>query len=146
VEPPTGTVIYDRDRNGHPDARGYRVGGQLLRLEIDQNEDGIVEQWVYLDPDGQPERIGISSMGDGIPDVWAYPGPDRRPERIARAGRDGTIDRTEFYEQGVIVRAEQDANHDSQVDRWETYSDGRLTRVVIDTDRDGRPDRSVAHP
>jgi hypothetical protein len=90
-------------------------------------------------------KIGASSANDGIVDIWAYRGPDGGPGRIERSTRrDGTVDRIDFYENGVVVRAEQDMDHDGRADRWETYEAGALATVAFDTKRQGTPDRWFA--
>ena len=55
-------------------------------------------------------------------------------------GRDGVVDRWEHYEDGVMVRAEADADGDGRIDVWSTYVDGILTATATDADGDGRPD------
>ncbi len=63
--------------------------------------------------------------------------------------RDGTVDRTEYYErqgtEDVLVRAEEDGDEDGLLDKWETYDAGRLTSVAFDTTKDGRPDRRLLY-
>ena len=60
--------------------------------------------------------------------------PIRSSRRSARpGGSDGKIDRVEFYEHDVMVRAEEDTDADGKLDKWETYDGARLASVAFDT-------------
>jgi hypothetical protein len=138
-------LVYDSNKNGKPDAWTHMEGTRVVRIELDQDENGMIERWEYYGPHRQLEKIGASSANDGTVDTWAYRGPDGGPGRIERSmHRDGRVDRIEFYEKGVVVRAEQDVDHDGRADRWETYEKGALATVAFDTKRQGTPDRWFA--
>ena len=67
-------------------------------------------------------------------------GRDGVPAKVERSTkRNGTVDRTEFYEKGELARAEQDTDADGRVDKWETYTGGSLARVSFDTTKSGKP-------
>ncbi len=114
-------VTYDRNGNGKPDAWAYMDGTRIVRVEIDQNEDGIIERREYYDTRQALEKVELSTRGDG------------------------SITRTEFYEGGVLVRAEQDVDGDGAVDRWETYADGRMRSVAFDFEGAGHPTRRLVY-
>ena len=59
--------------------------------------------------------------------------------------RDGKVDRVEYYEGGVRVRAEEDSNADGRIDKWEEYEGQRLTSVALDTEQRGTPNRRVVY-
>jgi hypothetical protein len=59
--------------------------------------------------------------------------------------RDGTVDRVEYYEGAVRVRAEEDTNADGRTDKWEAFEGPRLASVALDTRQRGTPDRRVVY-
>ena len=77
--------------------------------------------------------------------------PGAKAESAPREG--GTSDdaakplivRTEFYEKGVLARAEEDTNADGKIDKWETWQDGALAMVAFDTTGRGTPDRRLVY-
>src|SRR5699024_9391506 len=48
----------------------YGQQGQLLRVERDQNHDGVTDLWEYYGPNGERERVGWDEDGDGVPDQF----------------------------------------------------------------------------
>ena len=114
-------VTYDRNGNGRPDAWAEMDGTRLVRVEIDQNEDGVIERREYYDTRQALEKVELSTRSDG------------------------KITRTEFYDRGVLVRAEQDADGNGAVDRWETYADGQVRSVAFDLESAGRPTRRLVY-
>jgi hypothetical protein len=56
---------------------------------------------------------------------------------------DGTVDRWEFYEEGALVRVEEDVDLDGRPDKWETREQGRVATASFDEDGDGRPERRL---
>ena len=139
-------LIYDSNNSGKPDTWSYMDGTKVVRIEIDKNEDGLVDRWEYYGADRQLQKVGMSSANDGKADTWAFKAPDGTVGRIEKSThRDGKVDRTEFFEKGVIVRAEQDADGDTHTDRWETYHHGNLVGMAFDTSHRGSPDRTFAY-
>ena len=57
--------------------------------------------------------------------------------------RDGKPNRTEFYEQGSLARAEEDTDGDGRVDKWEQYESGALVTVSFDTSKSGKPTTTI---
>ena len=54
---------------------------------------------------------------------------------------DEKIDMTKFYEDGKLIRKEQDAKLDGSVDYWEYYDEKEvLERIGVDHDGDGEID------
>ena len=140
-------LTYDSDHNGKTDTWSYMDGSRVLRIEIDKNEDGRIDRWEYYSNDQRLEKIGISRSNDGKVDSWLFSGADGTIARIELSlMRDGRVDRTEYYEAGVLTRAEQDTDGDGRVDKWETY-DGRgaLANVAFDTKKRGVPDRRLVY-
>ena len=46
-------LIYDADGNGRFDTWSFMDGERLLRMEIDEDEDGTTDLWEEYSPDGQ---------------------------------------------------------------------------------------------
>lgn len=137
---------YDSNRNGKVDTLSYMDGTRVLRIEIDQDEDGRLDRWEYYGADQKLERTGTSRANDGKEDAWLYAGPDGAIVRIdVSTRRDGKVNRTEHYEKDALIRAEEDSNEDGKPDKWETYEGGRLVSVAFDTTYRGTPDRRLIY-
>jgi hypothetical protein len=123
-DPVTGKLQLmksDTNGNGKVDTVSHMDGTRVLRIDVDNDEDGKVDRWEYYDADQHLEKIGTSLANDG------------------------KIGRTEFYEHDALVRAEEDGDGDGQADKWETYESGRLTSVAFDTLHRGTPDRRFVY-
>ena len=140
-------IAADQDRDGRLDQWTYLDGNRPLRGEGDSDGDGRVDRWEYFDADGQLVRIGSSSRNDGVEDTWAQVRAVNGESRIDRSrGRDRHIDRREYLVNDVLVRAEEDTNRDGRIDKWEAYdAEGRLRSVAFDTAGLGRPDRRLVY-
>jgi len=114
-------LAFDSDHNGTPDTWSHMQGSRIARLEIDANEDGAIDRWEYYDSNQRLERVGTARQ------------------------RDGRIARTEFYQGGVLARAEEDTDGNGMVDKWETYANGVLASVAFDTEGAGQPTRRIQY-
>lgn len=148
-DPNTGRLKelrYDSNGNGKVDTVSYMDGSRVLKIEIDRDEDGKTDRWEYYGADQKLEKVGFSRSNDGKEDAWSYAGPDGAITRIEiSTHRDGKISRTEFYENDVPVRSEEDTDGDGKIDKWETFDAGRLTSVAFDTSHRGTPDRRLIY-
>jgi len=129
----------DAKKDGKPNIYSYMDGTKFVRIEIDNDEDGKIDRWEYYGAESETaeSRVSRGTM------ATSTRGRMRRP--TAQSGkvevstlRNGKVDRTEFYEKGVMVRAqvESDGTQDRQV--------GNLRRRFIghcafDTKRTGSP-------
>jgi hypothetical protein len=139
-------VRFDSNNNGKLDTFRHMDGARLVRIDVDSNEDGRIERWEYYGSDQQLEKVGFSLQGDGIEDAWAWVGRDGVTTRVESSPRrDGKISRKEYFEAGVIQRAEEDGDGDGVIDKWETYSGLRLSVVAFDTRHGGIPDRRLVY-
>jgi hypothetical protein len=146
-DPDTRTVTrldYDADGDGRIDMRSYLQDGRAVRLEADGNSDGRVDRWEYDRLDGQLDRLGTSSEADGREDTWVVQSSNQMRVDISTR-RDGVVDRHEFHEQGVLVRAELDTDFDGRIDEWQRFENGKLRELLVDTERSGRPDRRLVY-
>jgi hypothetical protein len=137
---------YDSDGDGKFDTFSYMDGARILRIEIDQNEDGTIDRWEYYGPDRRLEKIGFARARDGVEDAWSFFDASGATERIEiSTKRNRTVDRVEHYANGALVRAEEDGDGDGRFDKWETYDGGRLASVAFDTVHRGTPDRRLIY-
>jgi len=136
----------DSNGNGKVDTVSYMDGPRIMRIELDGNEDGVIDRWEYYDADQQIEKVGLSRAQDGKVDSWAFYTEDGTLSRLeVSTRRDGTANRIEFYEKGVLARAEEDTNGDALVDKWEQFEGTRLASVSFDTKQLGRADRRLIY-
>jgi antitoxin component YwqK of YwqJK toxin-antitoxin module len=140
-------LTYDRDKNGKIDTWTEMDGSRPVRSRSDLDEDGKLDRWEYYDEKGALTKVGFSRKQDGRADAWAFSGPDGKVQRveISSTSDEKKIDRWEYYEGGVLVRAEEDGNGDGRPDKWETYEAGSVKTASMDENGDGRPDRRLTY-
>jgi hypothetical protein len=109
-DPDTGLLrllATDRDSNLWFDMWTHYADGALVRSELDDNEDGVIDYWRHYAADGSTLKVGFSTKRDGVEDAWVHVDDTGILERIEYStSRDGVVDRTEYYEAGVVVRVE----------------------------------------
>ena len=124
-------------------------GAAIIRIEIDQNEDGKIDRWEYYGPGKVLERVGLSRAQNGVEDTWQYfdrTGAITRVEMASTRGKNGPlVDRIEYYKHGMLTRAEEDTDHDGTIDKWETYDGDRLSAVAFDDLHRGVPTRKLLY-
>jgi len=139
-----GQLTVDAEKDGKPNIFSYMDGAKFIRVEIDNNEDGLIDRWEYYGADQRLEKVGFSRSNEGKADAWAFEGSDGSIAKVeVSTYRDGRANRTEFYEKGVLVRAEEDTNKDGRVDKWETYANGGLSTVAFDIKGTGVPEQVI---
>lgn len=155
-------LTYDSDNDGQTDMWVHTSGAVISRIEIDTDADGRVDRWEYYTPEQTIEKVGFSRGNTGKPDAWAFQGADgsishvdldgpcpsapaEAVPAVAPAPKGVLIARREFYADGAVVRAEEDATCDGKVDKWETFKDGALVSVAFDTTGRGTPDRRFVY-
>ena len=139
-------IKYDSDGDGRIDTFAHMDGTRVTRLDVDVDNDGKIDRWQYYGPDRKIEKVGFSLQKDGIEDAWIYVGTDGATSRVESSPRrDGKVSRTEYYEENLLVRAEEDGDGDGRVDKWETYEGARLAIAAFDTTHRGAPDRRIVY-
>lgn len=147
----TGRLVQlaaDQDGDGRIDQWTYVDGNRAFRGEADVDADGRIDRWEYFDERAVLVLIGTSSRGDGIEDTWTRPGATTGGEvQVSRSRqRDRHVDRHEYSVGGALVRAEEDTNADGRIDKWERFDAGVLREASFDTTfAAGRPDRRVVY-
>ena len=125
-------LAADQNGDGQIDQWTYLEGNRPLRGEADADGDGRIDRWEYFDENAQLTRVGTSTANDGIEDTWTYVAVNGEV-RVARSRRrDRQIDRQEFFSGNTLLRAEEDTNGDGRSDRWDRYDGGVLREVGFD--------------
>jgi hypothetical protein len=138
-------IAVDANKDGRPDTWGRMDGTRVRVIEVDKDRDGKPDRWEYYLPDGRLEKVGTSSARSGKADTFYFQDGTGQLAKIQRGAADGRIRKTEFYERGTLVRAEEDTDADGKVDRWATYANGRLASVAFDVDKSGVPTRRLVY-
>lgn len=147
----TGRLVRlsaDQNGDGRIDQWTYLEGTRPIRGEADGDGDGRIERWEYFDAHSTLALIGTSSHNDGVEDTWAWPALTSDGEmHVARSRqRDRRMDRHEYFRDGALARVEEDTNGDGAIDKWERYEGGVLREVGFDTTfSSGRPDRRLLY-
>ena len=146
----TGRLVQlsaDQDGDGRVEQWTYLNGNLPLRGEADTDGDGRVDRWEYFDANARLQRVGTSSRNDGVEDTWTYVQAVDGESRVDRSrDRDRHIDRREFFRGDVMTRAEEDSNGDGRLDRWDRYDGGVLREAAFDIGLlTGRPDRRIVY-
>ena len=147
----TGRLIQlnaDQNGDGRIDQWSYVDGNRPIRGEADTDDDGRIDRWEYFDANAALVQIGTSSRGDGIEDTWTYPMPSKDGESqvVTSQRRDRVLDHREFFRGDSRVRTEDDTNSDGRIDKWERYDGAVLREAAFDTSfQRGRADRRVRY-
>lgn len=149
-DPFTGHLLQlsaDQDGDGRIDQWTYLDGTRAIRGEKDSDGDGRIDRWEYFGPDGELVTVGTSGRNDGIEDTWTSVAVVNGELRVdVSTARDRRVDRHEFIVNDTLVRAEIDTNGDGRVDRWDRFQDSILREVQFDTSFAGtRPDRRLRY-
>lgn len=137
----------DQNGDGRIDQWVFLDGNRPLRGEADTDADGRIDRWEYFDERSALTRVGTSSMNDGIEDTWTWVTAVEGETRVDRSRhRDRQIDRREYFRDGVLVRAEEDTNADGRSDRWDRYEGTVLRQAEFDTTfASGRANRRLVY-
>ena len=146
----TGRLIQlsaDQDGDGRVDQWTYLDGTRPLRGEKDIDQDGRVDRWEYFGAQAELVSVGTSSRNDGIEDTWSSVALVNGEGRVDLSlARDRHIDKREYYVADAVVHAELDTNADGRIDRWDRYEDRVLREVQFDTTfRAARADRRLLY-
>ena len=157
-DPETGrlqTLTADVNKNGTDDTVTYMDGTRILRIELDLDENGKVERWDFYGENGEVDKVGFSRLNDGVMDAQAfYDGAGVLARMDVSTRRDGTFDRIETYERGVLTRSADDTNGDGQADKWDDYApvtaagaepEYAVTSTAFDDSGSGRPERRFVY-
>jgi hypothetical protein len=130
-------ISYDRNRDTRMDAWLVMDGTRVIRAELDENFDGVVDRWEYY---GDQAVSTAAAPGSGL----VPRGTLVRAEQATRG--DGKVNRRESYADGQLSSVEEDTNGDGKTDKWETWSGGTLRVMALDTKGASKPDRRLVYP
>ncbi len=141
VPTPPADGIVDRNGDGRTDEWIYREQGQVSRRVLDDDFDGRAERsFIYDRATQQLVRVEEDTNQDGVVDAWTEYQDGQIMRRRADADHDGAVDTWILYRDGQTLRHEQDTTGDGFRDRVGYYLEGRLERDEVDTNGDGRAD------
>jgi hypothetical protein len=138
----------DQNGDGQIDQWTYLDGNRPLRGEADTDGDGRVDRWEYFDAEGKVSTIGAASRNDGVEDTWTSTAATTSGEtRVATSTRrDRVRDRHALYAGQTLLRVEEDTNRDGLIDKWDRYDGAVLREVAFDMSfARGRPDRRALY-
>ena len=69
-------LLYDSKGNGKTDKWSYMDGTRVLRVESDDDENGVIDRWEYDGPDQKLVKVGYSTLNDGRVNAWAFKNTD----------------------------------------------------------------------
>jgi hypothetical protein len=138
----------DQNGDGRIDQWTYLDGNRALRGEADADGDGRIDRWEYFEADGSVSSIGTSSSNDGIEDTWTSTRAtaDGEMHVATSTRRDRARDRHAYYKGQTLLRVEEDTNGDGLVDKWDRYDGAVLREVAFDMSfTRGKPDRRALY-
>jgi hypothetical protein len=138
----------DQNGDGRLDQWTYLDGNRTLRGEADGDGDGRIDRWEYFDASGKVSVIGTASRNDGIEDTWTSIAATGNGEtHVATSSRrDRVRDRHSYYTGQTLLRVEEDTNGDGLIDKWDRYDGAVLREVAFDMSfSQGRPDRRALY-
>jgi hypothetical protein len=147
----TGKLIQlnaDQNGDGRIDQWSYVDGSRPIRGEADTDDDGRIDRWEYFDASSALTLIGTSSRGDGVEDTWTNPAPSTDGETVVvtSRNRDRVLDHREYFRGETLLRTEDDTNEDGRIDTWQRYDGPVLREAAFDTSfLRGRADRRVQY-
>ncbi len=136
----------DFDHDGRPDHfYVYRDDGTLLRILVDHNGDGAVDEWITYDREGNAEHTERDTNFDARPDVWSFYENGEIQSRQRDTDFDGVPDWFGTYEHGLIVREDCRPGDSTVVVRRHIFVNAVLREEQVDEDRDGKFDYRILY-
>ena len=131
-------LAADQNGDGRLDQWTYLDDNHPVRGEADLDADGRIDRWEYFGAQSELLNVGTSSRNDGVEDTWTWVTPMNGEGRVDISGkRDRQVDRREFFQGQTLFRAELDTNADGKSDRWDRYDGGVLREAQFDTSLSG---------
>jgi hypothetical protein len=150
-------LVTDLNKNGVMDTVSYMDGTRFVRNELDHDENGKTERWDFFLPDGKTiEKVGLATRNDGVMDSIAYYDAEGKTRRIEiSTARNGTFNKVETYQAGVLVSSAEDTNGNGKPDKWDTYApfpsadpkvpSYTITSSAFDDSGSGHPERRLVY-
>lgn len=142
LEPCDGEVAdrYDVDEDGKPEVVLYKQGARPTCRRLDFDDDGRPDRTTFFDKQGRVRRIESDFDRDQrIDEITIFEAGAIKEKWRATVLR-GQLDTWEYYEGGVRVRSERDADGDGVVDQWWDYQRSDCPLIHSDVNGDGLAD------
>jgi antitoxin component YwqK of YwqJK toxin-antitoxin module len=135
-------IRTDLNKTRNPETAYFYKGGVLLRMDVDENEDGKADFKEYYSRNGRIERSEEFDPKTGrLLLVWYYDASQNPVRAVQDANGDGYRETVFDYRKGRLVSVTEDRNKDGKPDVWESYDEAEvLVSVRQDLDYDGVPD------
>ena len=142
LEPCAGEPVerYDVDEDGRPEVVLYKQGARPTCRRLDFDDDGRPDRTTFFDKQGRVRRIESDFDRDQrIDEITVFEEGVIKEKWRATVLR-GQLDTWEYYEGGVRVRSERDADGDGIVDQWWDYRRSDCPLIHSDVNGDGLAD------
>jgi hypothetical protein len=129
----------DANGDGKPERIEVYGEGRLVRVELDENADGVIDLWNFFDPEKRLEKQEQDTDHDGRLDTWVVlePATGRELRVLKDTNADGKADTWRTNDAaGSTVKLEEDKDSDGEPDRTVEFADGRPVRFNEDANRD----------
>jgi len=131
---------YDADDDGNPEVVIYKQGVRPICKRLDFDDDGRPDRTTFFDRQGRVRRVESDFDRDlRIDEIAIYEAGVIQEKWRATVLR-GQLDTWEYYEGGVRVRSERDADGDGVVDQWWDYARRDCPLIHSDVNGDGLAD------
>jgi hypothetical protein len=131
---------YDVDEDGKPEVVLFKEGEREVCRRMDFDDDGHADRTTFFDEAGRVRRIESDFDRDQrVDEIATFDGGVLKEKHRATVLR-GQLDTWEYYERGVRVRSERDADGDGVVDQWWDYRRGECPLIHSDVNGDGLAD------
>lgn len=122
---------------------------RLLRKEMDNNADGVQDQWLIYDLDEKLIREEFDSTFSGYIDhiVYYEKGvkirtesyqPDQIPLTRLHSEIQAKPNNIKYYKNNTLSKVEKDTDGNGKIDTWEVYNpQGEIIQIGKDFDHDG---------
>jgi len=135
-----GAERYDADEDGTPEVVIFKRGRREICRRVDFDDDGRADRTTFFDKAGKVRRIESDFDRDQRVDEIAIFEAGQIKEKWRATVLRGQLDTWEYYERGVRVRTERDADGDGVVDQWWDYQRRDCPLIHSDVNGDGLAD------
>jgi len=113
----------ESEQSGLPERIETYTAGKLTRIELDENDDGLIDIWNFYDSAQRLEKEERDRNFDGQIDTWTSFDPETDSIRSVFEDRDedGDIDLWSFYEAGQITLRGEDGENKGRATQLTFY-------------------------
>ncbi|MEH0021155.1 MAG: hypothetical protein V6Z89_15990 [Desulfobacter sp.] len=129
-------IDIDQDTNGVFESRTLLEQGRIIRTRQDKNQDGRMDMDTFFNEKQEKERLESDTEYDGKPDLWQFYKNNTLETLHRDENRDGRVDVIGFYKNGDVRRVEKDTDGDGYFETIQQYDHPDWT-LVVSRDADG---------